>query len=178
MLIEVSSDAAHPGGARGKLTWNGRSVDCALGRAGIRPEKREGDGATPAGTWPLRRVLYRADRLAAPATKLSLQEIKEDDGWCDDPARPEYNRPVTFPFEGSAERLWREDALYDVIVVIGHNDDPPAANLGSAVFVHVAETGYAPTGGCVALALGDLLALLADAAPGDSIAIMAPRAAS
>lgn len=133
---------------------------CALGPAGIRRDKREGDGATPAGVFPLRRVLWRADRLARPQTVLPASPLDPADGWCDDPADAAYNRPVRLPHPASAEPLWRADAAYDVIVVLGHNDDPPRPGLGSAVFLHVARADYAPTQGCVALALPDLLALL------------------
>ena len=144
-----------------RLRFAGRAWRCALGRGGIRADKREGDGATPVGRFALRRLLYRADRLAAPPTALPVAPIGPHDGWCDDPAHPAYNRPVTLPFAASHERLWRDDAVYDVIVVLGHNDAPPAPGLGSAIFLHVARPDLAPTEGCVALALPDLLDLLA-----------------
>ena len=151
--------------ADGWLAWNGHRVRCALGPAGIRKDKREGDGATPAGMFPLRRVLWRADRLARPETALPVIAIAPQDGWCDDPVDRNYNRPVTLPYPASAERLWREDAVYDVIVVLGHNDDPPMPGRGSAIFLHVARPDYAPTQGCVALPLPDLLALLRACGP-------------
>jgi len=139
----------------GKDTWV-----CAIGRSGISTDKWEGDGATPVGRWPLRRLLYRPDRVATPTTKLPTLEITKDDGWCDDPACAEYNRPVTLPFSGSHERLWREDHLYDLVVVLGHNDDPPVPGKGSAIFLHVAGPGYAPTEGCVALSKPHLIEVL------------------
>ncbi len=157
--------------ADGTASWSTRRFCCALGPAGIRPDKREGDGATPAGRFALRRVMYRADRLAAPATGLPVAALTPADGWCDDPADAAYNRPVRLPHPARHERLWRADAVYDVIVVIGHNDDPPRPGLGSAVFLHVARPDYAPTEGCVALALADLLAVLAEAKPGDSLVV-------
>lgn len=157
----------------GHVRWTGGDARSALGRAGVTPAalKREGDGATPSGTFALRRVLYRADRLGRPDTGLPVQALSPEDGWSDDPADPLYNRPVTRPHPFSHETLWREDGLYDVVVVIGHNDDPVEPGRGSAVFVHVATADYAPTAGCVALAMGDLLALLRDCRPGDRIAI-------
>lgn len=158
------------------VVWAGGRARCALGRAGVRARKREGDGATPAGAFPLRRVLYRADRLEPPQTALPVSAIGPGDGWSDDPADPLYNRPVARPHPFSHEALWREDGLYDVIVVIGHNDDPVVAGHGSAVFVHIAKPGYAPTAGCVALALPDLLALLRVCAPGDRLVIRRPSA--
>ena len=146
---------------------------CALGRGGVveAQHKREGDGATPLGTWPLLRVLWRPDRLERPATALPTAPLAPDHGWSDDPADPAYNRPVRHPHPHSAERLWREDGLYDVVVVLAHNDDPPAPGLGSAIFLHCAGPGHPPTEGCVALARDDLLAVLARAAPGDALTV-------
>lgn len=151
--------------AAGELRYKNRSYRCALGRSGVRIDKREGDGATPVGRFPLRRVLYRADRLSAPATGLSVTVLAPEDGWCDDPADPQYNRPVRLPYAGRHEEMWRADALYDVVVVIGHNDAPVIAGMGSAIFMHVASADYRPTEGCVALARQDLLDILTDAGP-------------
>lgn len=144
-----------------RLAWRGRRFACALGRGGIRADKREGDGATPSGRFPLQRVLYRADRLAPPPTALATAPLTARDGWCDDPADPLYNRLVRLPYDGRHEALWRADRVYDVIVVLGYNDDPVVPGLGSAIFLHVARPDYAPTAGCVALARADLLTILA-----------------
>lgn len=154
-----------------RLRWPGHEVPCAIGKGGIRTDKREGDGASPVGSFALRRVLYRPDRGAKPATALPVSAIAPDDGWCDDPAHPDYNRPVTLPHPASCERMWREDGLYDIVVVLGHNDDPPVPGLGSAIFLHVAKPDYAGTEGCVALAIGHLRELLAAAASGDMLTI-------
>jgi L,D-peptidoglycan transpeptidase YkuD (ErfK/YbiS/YcfS/YnhG family) len=153
MLAQVFAD--------GILRAEGRTMRAAIGRAGISARKQEGDGATPAGVLPLRRVLYRADRLSPPRCAVPLEPIAPNDGWCDDPASPRYNRAVTLPFDAGHEELWRADGLYDVIGVLGWNDDPPARGRGSAIFLHVATPDFAPTAGCVALTLQDLLALLA-----------------
>ncbi|MGP1394008.1 MAG: L,D-transpeptidase family protein [Inquilinaceae bacterium] len=158
----------------GRLTVAGLSLRCALGRGGVRADKREGDGATPAGAFPLRRLLYRADRLVRPETGLPTAEIGPDDGWCDDPADGRYNRPVALPCAARHERLWRDDGLYDLVVVLGHNDDPPEAGRGSAVFLHVAKTGYEPTEGCVALALPDLTRVLGLVGSGDVLRVHPP----
>lgn len=155
----------------GTLMAGGRRFACALGKGGLSDDKKEGDGATPIGCFALRRVLYRADRLDAPKTALPTQEIRAPDGWCDDPWSAFYNRPVQFPFDGSAERLFREDHLYDIVVVLGHNDDPPVPFAGSAIFLHLARPDYGPTEGCVALAPQDLAAVLAGAAPGDRLCV-------
>ena len=134
---------------------------CALGRTGIRVDKREGDGATPAGVFPLREVLYRADRVARPATALPVRPLEPHDGWCDAPTDARYNRLVRLPYGASAEQLWRADRLYDLIVVVGYNDAPVVPGKGSAIFLHVARANYAPTAGCVAFARGHLLRILA-----------------
>lgn len=156
----------------GIARWGERQFRCALGPAGPRIDKREGDGATPVGRFPMRRVLYRPDRLPAPRTGLPVQALSETDGWCDDPDDPQYNRPVHLPYGGRHERLWRDDEVYDVVVVIGHNDDPPVRGRGSAVFLHVARPDYAPTEGCVALGRDDLLTVLAEAQPGDAVSVL------
>lgn len=145
------------------LVAAGQSWRCALGRSGIVPAsgKREGDGASPAGIWPVRRALWRADRLARPQTALPLQAINPDDGWCDAPDDPAYNRPVRLPWPASHETMTRTDGLYDVVVVLGHNDNPPVPGMGSAIFLHCAADDYKPTEGCVAFARDTLLELLA-----------------
>jgi len=162
--------AAH---ADGWFDLPGGRVRCALGQAGVTPAaaKREGDLASPAGVWPIRRLLWRPDKGPAPATALSVQPIAPDDGWCDAPGDPAYNRPVTLPYPASAERMWRDDGLYDLVLVLGHNDDPPVPGLGSAIFLHLARTDYGPTEGCVALARADMEAFLAAAKPGDAVEI-------
>ncbi len=146
----------------GMLRWGDASYRCALGRGGLTRDKREGDGATPMGRFALRRLMYRPDRMAPPETRLPLAALAPTDGWCDDPGDPEYNRQVRLPYPARCEDLWREDGIYDLIVVMGHNDDPPVPGAGSAIFTHIARPGYGPTEGCVALARADLLALLRD----------------
>lgn len=146
--------------SRGVLRCDSAEYPCALGRSGVRDDKREGDGATPLGTFLLRRALYRPDRLARPTSGLPLRALTPDDAWCDDPHHPSYNRPVALPFPASHEVLWRADALYDVIVVIGHNDEPPRPGLGSAIFLHCATSDFTPTEGCIAVARQTLLNLL------------------
>ena len=156
--------------------FDGRRIRCALGRTGIETNKCEGDGATPVGRFPLRRVLYRAARLERPATQLPVDTIGRHDGWCDDPADPAYNRPVRLPYPGRHEVMWREDSLYDIVVVIGHNDSPPIPGAGSAVFLHLAAADYSTTEGCVALALPDMLAFLKDCDESSAIEVQAAAA--
>lgn len=161
--------------ADGSLLIEARSVRCALGRAGVvsAAAKMEGDGASPAGVWPLRRVLYRPDRGGRPQTRLPVAPLAPHDGWCDTSDDAAYNRRVTLPHDARAERLWREDGLYDLMVVLGHNDAPVIPGAGSAIFLHLARPDYSPTEGCVGLARADLEALLALAEPGDALAIVA-----
>ena len=144
---------------------------CALGRGGLSPAKREGDGATPIGTWPLRRLLYRPDRIALPPTGLPATPIGTADGWCDAADDRNYNLPVILPYPASAEALWREDAVYDLIVPLGYNDGPILPGRGSAIFLHLARDGYLATEGCVALARADLLAYLAVATPSSRVIV-------
>jgi L,D-peptidoglycan transpeptidase YkuD (ErfK/YbiS/YcfS/YnhG family) len=156
----------------GRFSFAGREVRCALGRAGVVPAdlKREGDGASPIGVWPIVRGLYRPDRGPAPITRLPMTTIAEDDGWCDAPDDPAYNRPVRLPYPASCERMWRDDDVYDIVCILGHND-PPRPGLGSAIFLHCARPDYRSTEGCIALARPDLAALLALAGPGASLEI-------
>ena len=157
----------------GRFIHGDRELRCALGRSGVieADAKREGDGASPLGRWPIRRALWRPDRLDRSETVLPVQPIGADDGWCDDPADRAYNRPVRLPYPARHEIMRREDALYDVVVILGHNDDPPVPGLGSAIFLHCAKPGWPPTEGCVALDRTDLLAVLAEVRPGDVLEI-------
>ena len=145
----------------GRLVLGARTYRAAIGRGGARVEKREGDGATPAGLLPLRRVLYRADRVAIPRAALPREPVGPADGWCDDPGHADYNRMVALPHPARCEALWRDDSVYDLIGVLGWNDAPVLRGRGSAIFLHVARPDFAPTDGCVALAEADLRAVLA-----------------
>ena len=150
-----------------------RSIRCSIGRGGTRSaaEKREGDGATPLGDWPIRGALLRPDRVRPPhPLKLPWRWLRPDDGWSDDPADVVYNQPVRHPHAFSAERLWRGDGLYDAIIVLGHNDAPPQPGYGSAIFLHCWHEG-ASTEGCVAIERSALLELLPALRIGDVLAI-------
>jgi len=157
--------------ADGRLLSHGRWFSCALGRGGVVTAKREGDGGTPAGRFALRELFYRPDRLSRPETRLPVRPLRRDDGWCDDPADPLYNRPVRLPYAASAERMWRADALYDLVAVLGYNDDPPRPGLGSAIFLHLAPPAGRPTAGCIALPLPALTAVLRAVGPGSLVEV-------
>jgi L,D-peptidoglycan transpeptidase YkuD (ErfK/YbiS/YcfS/YnhG family) len=143
----------------------------ALGRTGIRALKREGDGGTPLGRFPIRQVLYRADRVPRPRTQIPVHAIRQHDGWCDDPADRNYNRLIRLPSRRSAEGLKRADHLYDLALVLGYNDLPRVKGRGSAIFVHLARPGFTPTEGCIALTRHDLMMLLAELRPGSMILV-------
>jgi L,D-peptidoglycan transpeptidase YkuD (ErfK/YbiS/YcfS/YnhG family) len=150
-----SADSALGWASLGPKRWR-----CVLGAGGVREDKVEGDAATPAGEFPLRRIYYRNDRLVLPKVRLPARPIGEHDGWCDDPHSPAYNRLVRIPNDSSHEKMWREDGLYDLLVVVGYNDDPPEGEWGSAIFLHMAREDMSPTRGCVAFARADLLELV------------------
>lgn len=157
--------------AKGEARWGDKLMRCAMGPAGPAAGKREGDGTTPVGRFAFRHLLYRPDRLRPPVTGLHASPISPGDGWCDDPGDSLYNRPVRLPYRAHNERLWRDDEVYDLIVVVGHNDDPVIPGAGSAVFLHVARPDFSPTSGCIVLARDDLLALLAGSGPGDCLVV-------
>ncbi len=147
--------------SEGLAAYAGMVLPCALGRTGIRALKREGDGATPRARLPLVSALWRGDRLRRPRTALPVRAIRADDGWCDAAADGRYNRPVRLPFAASHEALTRDDGLYDVLVVLDFNLTPRRAGGGSAIFLHCARDGLAPTAGCVAFPRAVLVRLLA-----------------
>ena len=150
---------------------------CALGRGGMiaANEKNEGVGASPIGVWPLRRIFYRKDKITPPTTELPLVPIREHDGWCDDPSDPLYNRPISIPYSASHEKMWRDDDVYDIVVELGHNDDPPVPGLGSAIFLHLARENYRSTEGCIALSETDLRAMLKLAGKDAALEICGPN---
>lgn len=157
---------ARPGfHTRGWLVAGPSQIPVALGRSGVRANKREGDGGTPRGRFKLRRLWWRADRAARPKTLLPVRRIGQNDGWCESPGDRRYNRPILVPEGTSGDRLWRADRLYDFIIELDHNTRPRVAGRGSAVFIHVARPGFGPTAGCVALDVGRLRRLLERVGP-------------
>lgn len=169
--IVVRRAPGRPYEARVQLAHSVRRA--AIGRGSVRALKREGDGATPLGRFPLRLVLYRADRRLRPTTPVPVHAIRETDGWSDDPADRNYNRLIKLPSGRSAESLKRGDDLYDLVLVLGHNDRPRIRGKGSAIFMHLARPGYTPTEGCIALSRRDLDAVLAEIRRGTDTVVMA-----
>ena len=157
--------------AQGWLAAGTLTIPVALGRSGIKANKREGDGATPRGRFRLVRLWWRADRGPPPRTLLPIRRIAANDAWCEDPSHRSYNRPVRRSANAPGDRLRRVDHLYDLIIEIDHNTRPRVAKLGSAVFIHIARPGFSPTAGCVALSPGRLKSLLARCSPRTRIVI-------
>ena len=164
-LVHIHVQSRSGSKTRGILRAGGLFFPVALGRGGILANKREGDGGTPRGRFRLKRLWWRADRITRPRTGLPVRPIGPSDAWSEDPADRRYNRPVRRRAGEPGDRLMRDDGLYDLIVEIDHNDRPRIAGRGSAVFIHIARAGFAPTAGCVALRRNDLLRLLERLSP-------------
>jgi L,D-peptidoglycan transpeptidase YkuD (ErfK/YbiS/YcfS/YnhG family) len=163
---------ARPGArSRGLLLAGALVIPVILGRSGIRANKREGDGATPRGRFRLRRLWWRPDRRARPATQLPIRRIDPSLAWCEDPSDRRYNRPFRRSTGEAGDRLWRDDRLYDVVIEMDHNTRPRIAGRGSAVFIHLARPNGSPTAGCVALSPAVLPRLLACLGPKTRIEI-------
>jgi L,D-peptidoglycan transpeptidase YkuD (ErfK/YbiS/YcfS/YnhG family) len=167
--IRIHAAAGDP--CRGWLTAGGQTIPVALGRGGIRANKREGDGGTPKGTFRPRQLWWRADRHPRPRTFLPVRAIGPEDAWCEDPASRHYNRPMRLGREVGGDRLKRDDQLYDFIVEIDHNTQPRIAGRGSAVFLHLARENFGPTAGCVSMTKAAMLRLLARIGPETKIVI-------
>jgi L,D-peptidoglycan transpeptidase YkuD (ErfK/YbiS/YcfS/YnhG family) len=150
--------------------------NCTLGKSGViaAADKKEGDGKTPLGTFPLRQLLYRADRVPRPETGLRVEILTAETGWCEDPAHPDYNKKITLPHPAGHDRMMREDNIYDYTVVIGYNDAPVSAGKGSAVFMHLARFEFTPTQGCIGLRPEDMRAVLKLCDSSSQITILPP----
>jgi L,D-peptidoglycan transpeptidase YkuD (ErfK/YbiS/YcfS/YnhG family) len=174
IIVQTSSFTS----ATGILMTGSARYDCTLGRSGVilPQEKKEGDGKTPLGTYPLRQLIYRADRLTRPETQLPIEILTQDTGWCEDPADQDYNKKVVLPHAGAVDRMTRDDHLYDLCVVIGYNDAPVVSGRGSAIFMHLAREDFSPTAGCIGLKKEDLLQVLKVCGPETHITILPPRA--
>lgn len=160
--------------AKGFVTFGGVRLRCALGPNGVTQTKREGDGATPQGALPIRRIWRRSDRAAMLPAGAPVRITRRTNGWCDAPGHRRYNRPVALPFSASHEAMWRSDGLYDLVAELGWNDAPPTPGRGSAIFLHAARPDFSPTQGCVAVAPAALRRLLARVGPKTRL-VIAPK---
>jgi L,D-peptidoglycan transpeptidase YkuD (ErfK/YbiS/YcfS/YnhG family) len=167
--IQVRAAAGNP--HRGWLMAGSLTIPVALGRGGIKADKREGDGGTPRGTFRPRQLWWRADRHPRPKTFLPIRAIKPEDAWCEDPSSRHYNQPMRLQMDGGGDRLTRADHLYDFIVEIDHNTSPRIPARGSAVFLHLARPDFSPTAGCVSMMRSAMLRLLERLGPQTQIMI-------
>tara|TARA_B100001093_G_scaffold497038_1_gene543486 strand:+ start:1064 stop:1558 length:495 start_codon:yes stop_codon:yes gene_type:complete len=142
------------------LTFDGHKFKCSIGRSGFSKNKKEGDGFTPVGSFFIENIYYRDDKIAKLDTNINKIKINKSDGWCDDPSQKEYNQLIQFPYNFSAEKLYRDDTLYDLVCVLNYNTNPITPGLGSAIFMHIAQDDYRPTEGCIGLKQEDLLNIL------------------
>ena len=136
-------------------------IKCAIGKNGITKNKREGDLKTPSGIFKLEKIFYRKDRINFFKSSLKKIIIHKEMGWCDDIKSKYYNKQIRYPFRKSAERLWRKDNIYDLIIVINYNLNPVIKYKGSAIFIHICKKNYAPTKGCIAIKKKDMINLIA-----------------
>lgn len=157
-FVAVRPSALDP--SRGVIRFGALTLHCALGRGGLSAFKREGDGATPLGRLRVLGGHVRRDKRFAMPNRLGLRAIRARDGWCDAAADRNYNRPVRLPYAASAEAMRRADSLYDVCLVLDWNIRPRRRGAGSAIFFHLAQQGYAPTEGCIAVSRRDMARLL------------------
>ena len=134
-----------------KLSINGYKVKCAIGKRGIKNKKREGDLITPKGSFKIKYILYRSDRVSNLPTKIKKIKIDKNFGWCNDTRSKSYNKLIKFPFKYRAERLYKRNNTYDIILVLDYNMKPILKNKGSAIFIHISKKNYKSTEGCIAI---------------------------
>ena len=142
------------------LLYKGYKLKCAIGKLGITKAKKEGDLGTPKGTFELGPIYYRKDRIKKIKCKIKKKIIKKNMGWCEDSRSKKYNKEIKFPFKYSAEKLYRKDKIYDLFIDIKYNSCPVIKNKGSAIFLHIADSKYKPTKGCIAISKNDFLKIL------------------
>ena len=155
----------------GYLYWPGSQTRAAVGAAGVSATKREGDKATPAGTFPLPFGTYRPDRIELPGTSLPMTPLREAHAWVDDPNDPKYNQLVELPYPAHVEEMWRADGIYDLLVIVGYNMNPTRPGAGSAIFLHIARPNFSSTEGCIAIERSVLLKLIPLLDPNSTITI-------
>ena len=142
------------------LLYKGYKLKCSIGKSGITHFKKEGDLATPKGMFKLGLIYYRKDRIKSLKCKIRKRIIKKSMGWCDDSRSKKYNQEITFPFKHGAEKLYRKDKVYDIFINIKYNHTPIVKGNGSAIFLHLSDTKYKPTKGCIAILKKDFIKIL------------------
>ena len=142
------------------LKYKDLKFKCALGKAGIRKKKKEGDNITPKGIYKIIKIYYRDDRIKKISSKFKLIKITKKMGWCDDPKSKKYNQLIKLPNKYSHEKFFKKDNSYDLIIILNYNINPIIKNKGSALFIHIAKKNYRSTAGCIALKKDDLLKLI------------------
>ena len=142
------------------LSIDGVSFFCVFGKDGVTENKVEGDWKTPIGKFPIRKIYYRKDRINKIESEIECISLSPSDAWCDDVNKKEYNTFIKIPFDGSYENLWREDELYDVIIVLGYNDNPIVQGKGSAIFIHISKENMEFTKGCLVINKEDMITLI------------------
>ena len=144
----------------GFLKYKDFKYRCALGKAGIKKKNQEGDNITPIGIFRINKIYYRADKIKKILSPIKTIQIKKNMGWCDDPKSNLYNQPINLPTKFSHEKLYRNDNIYNLVLVLDYNTNPVIKNKGSAIFIHVAKNPYNKTKGCIALEEKDLIELI------------------
>ena len=142
------------------LLYKYYKLKCSIGKSGIISSKKEGDLATPKGTFKLGTLYYRRDKNKGIQCKIKKIIIKKKMGWCNDIRSKKYNQEISFPFKYRAEKLYRKDKIYDLFISIKYNFNPTIKGKGSAIFLHIADSKYKPTEGCIAISKNDFLKIL------------------
>ena len=142
------------------LTYQNNKVKCAIGKRGIGRKQKEGDQITPRGTFRVKNILYRKDKINYFKSVIKKTPIKKNMGWCDDPKSKDYNKLIKYPFNYKSEKLYRSNNIYDIILVLDFNMHPIKKNKGSAIFIHISNNKYNPTQGCIAIKKKELLKLI------------------
>ena len=145
---------------RNLLLFKDYKLKCSVGKSGSIYLKKEGDFATPKGLFKLGTIYYRKDRIESFKSSLKKKVIKKNLGWCNDPRSSMYNREIYFPYKYSAEKLYRQDNIYDIFINIKYNQSPIVKRKGSAIFLHLIKKKYKPTEGCVAISKEDFFKIL------------------
>ena len=154
------------------LIFKNLKFKCSLGKNGVTKNKIEGDKCTPSGTYRLKQVFYRADRIKKFSTNIKKIKIKKNMGWCDDSSSKRYNQLIRVPTKFSHEKLYRKDGIYDIIVVLNYNMNPVIKKKGSAIFMHIAKKNYSKTLGCIGLKKNDLLEILSKVKKNNKVKII------